>query len=82
MEDKSLSNRVRAEGTVIVTASAFPIGFWQEWNKDCQVEFGDCRWIKMWNDHLTAKNNKAYLEVLEKLELLEKRLLKLENKGE
>lgn len=35
--------------------SNFPIKFWSEWKHDCQTNFGDCYWMKMWSDHQLAQ---------------------------
>jgi hypothetical protein len=48
-----------------------------EWEENCQRNFGDCRWMKMWNDHLAAK---YYMRIIEELEMVKSRLAKLEKK--
>ncbi len=63
--------RARAEGTVSFGVSAFPGKQWDEWNRDCTENFGDCRWIKMWHDHSVAK-------FIRKFEELEKRIIAIE----
>ena len=67
--------RVRADTTKSFGVSAFPIKQWDEWDKDCKDNFGDCRWIKMWRDHEKSKSS-------EKIELIEERLARLEGKFE
>jgi len=47
--------------SVSVTFGDFPISNWKEWNEDCKKRFGDCRWMKAWNDHRASKQ----LEVLQ-----------------
>ncbi len=49
--------------TVNVTSGAFPLKLWKEWDADCKENFGDCRWMKMWHDHLIAKTHKVFLEL-------------------
>jgi hypothetical protein len=49
--------------TVKIMANAFPMRLFTEWDSDCKERFGDCRWMKMWNDHLASKNIEMYLEM-------------------
>jgi len=51
-----------------------------EWDKDCKANFGNCRWMKMWNDHLAAKREGFLNTILEKLDELKERIDKLEKK--
>lgn len=75
--------RNRAEGTVGFTVSAFPSTQWSEWDKDCKRNFGDCRWIKIWHDHVRAKDYEFYEESLNRIRVLEQEVQKLKgNKGE
>ena len=67
-------DRERAEKAITVTASAFPIELWRKWEESCQKDFGDCRWIKMWHDHIRSKE-------ADKIEALEKSIAELESKG-
>jgi len=69
--------RERAEATITVSASAFPLELFKEWEADCKSRFGDCRWIKMWNDHMRAKDYDFYSEVLERIRILEQEVQKL-----
>ena len=32
----------------------FPKELAQEWDKDCKERYNDCRWLKIWSDHLVA----------------------------
>lgn len=43
------------QDSVSVTFGDFPINNWKEWDKDCKEKFGDCRWMKAWNDHRAAQ---------------------------
>ena len=76
-EDKK--DRVRGEGTAFFSVSAFPKDLWGEWNKDCQDRFGDCRWIKMWNDHTRVKDVDRIDRLEEKILVLEKIIDKMIN---
>lgn len=71
MSEEKKNHRERAENTILVSASAFPLELWKEWDKDCQEQFSDCRWIKMWTDHIKAKQ-------VNKIEEFERRLVELE----
>jgi len=81
VEEKE-EGRKRAEGTVSVGVSAFPIGQWKEWEKDCKEKYGDCRWIKMWSDHVRANEYVFYEELIKRIRVLEDRVLKHEPKKE
>jgi len=41
--------------TITVTCSSFPFQLFKEWEQDCKARFNDCRWMKMWHDHLMAQ---------------------------
>jgi len=64
---------------VSVTASSFPPHLFLEWDADCKQNFGDCRWMKMWFDHLCAKQIKPFGELYEELAEVKNRLKSLEN---
>src|SRR3990167_1578436 len=40
---------------LIVKVAEFPESQWEEWNKDCKLNFSNCRWAKMMNDHTKSK---------------------------
>ena len=42
------------EVTIGVTANGFPLALWRKWEKDCKEKYNDCRWIKMWTDHVRS----------------------------
>lgn len=73
MTDKTDENKV----TVGLSANSFPLANFIEWDKDCKQHFGDVRWLKIWNDHLIAKQNILTSEILElifqKIKMLETR---------
>jgi len=65
--------RVRAEGTAYMAVSAFPEELYKQWKTDCEKNFGDCHWIKIWHDHVQSKQ-------VQRLDRLENRLLEIEAK--
>jgi len=74
------NGRKRAEGTVSFGVSAFPVSLFEEWDRDCKEKFGDCRWIKMWNDHIRSKDYEFYKEIVERIERLEQDIVELKGK--
>lgn len=46
------------DGEINVTrgfkVSGMPMGLWMKWEKDCIDNFGNCYWLKLWNDHEKA----------------------------
>ena len=63
----------RAQGTVIPKVSGFPIPLWKEWDFECKRDFGDCRWMKIWHDHLRAKDFQSYQFLVAKINELERK---------
>lgn len=55
-------------------ANDFPLSNFIEWDLDCKKHFGDCRWIKIWNDHLISKQTNLYSMLIDKISDLEDRL--------
>lgn len=47
----------RKDGTAFasVIVGDFPFTKWEQWEKDCKINFSRCRWAKMVNDHEKAK---------------------------
>jgi len=68
--------------TMKVTSSAFPMNLFREWDKDCKERFGDCRWMKMWNDHLASKSMEMYLDLANQLAEMKSRISKIEESPE
>ena len=68
--------------TMKVTASAFPMSLFKEWDKDCKERFGDCRWMKMWNDHLASKSMEMYIDLSTQLSEMKDRISILEETPE
>lgn len=61
MTDENDKNKV----TVGLSANSFPLANFIEWDKDCKQFFGDVRWLKIWNDHLMAKQTLLNAELLD-----------------
>ena len=77
-QDERTDESKRAQGTRSFTVSGFPIPNWNEWEKDCQKNFGDCRWIKMWYDHQQSKRSDQNYLLESKIVELEVKVIKLE----
>ncbi len=60
----------------------FPPKFAEEWLKDCENNFGSCRWMKIWTDHLKAKVTDKEIELEEVMKQLEQPVEKEEKKEE
>ena len=60
----------------------FPLPILKEWDEDCKKNFGDCRWMKCWNDHLAAKREPILNTLLQELAMLKARIDRLEEKPE
>jgi len=64
--------------TVSVTSGSFPLHLFQEWEEDCKKRFGNCRWMKMWTDHLAAKQLNLIQDLMEEIKELDQRISLLE----
>lgn len=78
--EKSIGEEEVPNVTMKVTASAFPMRLFHEWDVDCKERFGDCRWMKMWNDHLASKSVEMYLDMSKQISELRSMVEKSENK--
>lgn len=58
----------------------FPMSKWMEWEKDCKENYNDCRWFKMWSEHIAVKNDVKYSALYDTIKQLEERILVLEIK--
>jgi len=72
------TDKPRATVTHVITCSGFPDRIWREWEQSCKEEFGDCRWMKMWMNHLSAKQNSALQGLLAEISEIKSRLDELE----
>jgi len=36
--------------------SGMPMSQWLRWEQSCIDNFGDCYWLKIWNDHVRAQD--------------------------
>lgn len=82
MGEEENEAKERATETYSVKCSGFPKELWLEWEADCKRKYGDCRWMKMWYDHLRAKELDRFEVVFQKIVELELKLKKLEEKLE
>jgi hypothetical protein len=64
--------------TIGLSASNFPMDYFHEWDADCKKYFGNCRWMKIWNDHLASKTSIEVLQMHKQLDELESRIAELE----
>jgi hypothetical protein len=49
--------------------SGMPMSQWLRWEKDCKENYGDCYWLKLWNDHQKAKDYDVFVsQILAKFE--------------
>ena len=52
MEEENKTTNVQRSFKV----SGMPMSQWLRWEQDCIDNFGDCYWLKIWNDHIRAKD--------------------------
>jgi hypothetical protein len=55
-----------------IVCKGFPLNPWTAWDKDCEENYHGIRWLKMWSDHLIAKDklrerDEVVNEVLDKV---------------
>ena len=72
----------KEKDSLTVSCNSFPFKLWKEWDKDCKILFGNCRWMKMWHDHLASKQLDVFTVLMEQIEILKIRLDKIEKKPE
>ena len=66
--------------TVTISSTWSNLKLLKEWDDDCKQSFGDCRWMKMWNDHLASKREKVLDKLIEEISMLKARMDILESK--
>lgn len=68
--------------TVKFSINGMPNALFDEWNGDCVAQYGDCRWMKAFNDHKKAQKYEEmltiYSSMLAKIGELEARIMRLE----
>ncbi len=68
--------------TVSFNVSGMPDTVFNAWNTSCIEEFGDCRWVKIMNDHHKAKQFDSFIQIYTELLKqnldLEERIINLE----
>jgi len=80
MVEENKTDEKEPNVTLTVTAGSFPMSLFLEWDKDCKDRFGHCRWMKMWHDHLAAKQVSMLSLLMTEIETLKLRLDRLEKK--
>jgi len=81
-EKKEKESRIRAQGTIDFHVSGFPSTQWVEWDKNCKEEFGDCRWLKILENHKIANYLEMYKRLQDDIESLKVKVQELEQKIE
>ena len=57
------------------SVSAMPLTSWLAWNKSCEADYGDVRWLKIWTDHEKAKQYDILVsQIMRKFEEIEQKL--------
>jgi hypothetical protein len=68
--------------TVKFSINGMPQSLFNEWNQDCISKYGDCRWMKAFNDHKKAEKYEEmltiYSSMLASIGELEARVMRLE----
>lgn len=71
--------------TVKFSINGMPNALFNEWNEDCIAQYGDCRWMKAFNDHKKAQKYEEmltiYSSMLAKIGELDARIMRLEKSG-
>lgn len=49
--------------TIKITINGVPEDFFAEWDEVCKKSFGDCRWMKLYNDHNIAKQFEDFVSM-------------------
>lgn len=72
-------NRVR----VTITSGDWPVHLLNEWEEDCKQNYNDIRWVKMYQDHKSARTLDNIVDLLasikKEVEVLNARIESLEN---
>lgn len=50
-----LSHPTSVHETINSQVSGFPKNLWSQWRVDCEHQFNDIFWSKMWSDHVKAQ---------------------------
>ena len=58
MDKKEKPKRDVTEDTTGFGVGHFPMKLFVEWDKDCRDNYGDTRWIKIWQDHVVSKQSR------------------------
>ena len=77
---ENFEERNKKKDGVGIFVGNFHFKIFQEWDNSCRTIFGNCRWMKMWHDHLASKQLDVFGVLMEQIEELKFRLDKLEKK--
>mgnify|MGYP003112173192 FL=1 len=74
-----MNDREKKGASITIQASGFPLSAFKEWDESCKRDFGDCRWLKMMNDHKMATNYQMINTLLQRIDDLEEQINLLTN---
>ena len=66
--------------TIGLVAAGFPLDLFQLWEEDCKENFGNHRWVKIWQDHLTSRVGMDVVQLIKAVESLQERVFELERR--
>lgn len=89
--DRNVDGIEKPQQTVSFTVTGMPDTVFADWKKTCIEEYGNCYWVKIMSDHLTARQFENFVEMYsqvlkknldleEKIINLEKQVIFIENK--
>jgi hypothetical protein len=80
--DRNVDGFEKPQQTVSFTVTGMPDTVFADWKKTCIGEYGNCYWVKIMSDHLTARQFENFVEmysqVLKANMSLEERIINLE----
>ena len=54
--------------TNVTIKVTFPVEQWKQWDAACKQDYGDVRWLKIWNDHMNTNNDYKFNMLSHKVE--------------
>jgi len=73
----NLEKKIDAKVFTLV-ASNFPEDLLKEWDEDCKIYYKNTRWIKIYSDHLRAKQAGKWENLCDRVSDLEAKLASME----